>query len=157
MAAYPVDPAADLQLMRSALEQARLAGDAGDVPIGAVIVDGSGTVLAAARNEREKTGDPTAHAEIVAVRAAAVAAGVWNLSGATIAVTVEPCTMCAGALVAARVGTLIFGCPEPKTGAAGSLWDVLRDPRLPHRLQVRGGVLADEAAALMREFFALRR
>ncbi len=143
--------------MRFALEQARLAGEAGDVPIGAVIVDGSGDVLAIGRNEREKTGDPTAHAEIVALRAAAVAAGVWNLSGTTIAVTVEPCTMCAGALVAARVTTLIFGCREPKTGAAGSLWDVVRDPRLPHRLQVRGDVLAEESATLLREFFARRR
>lgn len=157
MAASALDPAVDHLLMRVALEQARLAGEAGDVPIGAVIVDGSGDVLAIGRNEREKTGDPTAHAEIVALRAAAVAAGVWNLSGTTIAVTVEPCTMCAGALVAARVTTLIFGCREPKTGAAGSLWDVVRDPRLPHRLQVRGDVLAEESATLLREFFARRR
>lgn len=157
MAAPALDPAVDHLLMRVALEQARLAGEAGDVPIGAVIVDGSGDVLAIGRNERERTGDPTAHAEIVALRAAAVAAGVWNLSGTTIAVTVEPCTMCAGALVAARVTTLIFGCREPKTGAAGSLWDVVRDPRLPHRLQVRGDVLAEESATLLREFFARRR
>lgn len=157
MAASALDPAVDHLLMRVALEQARLAGEAGDVPIGAVIVDGSGDVLAIGRNERERTGDPTAHAEIVALRAAAVAAGVWNLSGTTIAVTVEPCTMCAGALVAARVTTLIFGCREPKTGAAGSLWDVVRDPRLPHRLQVRGDVLAEESATLLREFFARRR
>jgi len=157
VAASALDPAVDHLLMRVALEQARLAGDAGDVPIGAVIVDGSGDVLATGRNERETTGDPTAHAEIVALRAAAVAAGVWNLSGTTIAVTVEPCTMCAGALVAARVTTLIFGCREPKTGAAGSLWDVVRDPRLPHRLKVRGDVLAEESATLLREFFARRR
>jgi len=157
VAASALDPAVDHLLMRVALEQARLAGEAGDVPIGAVIVDGSGDVLAIGRNERERTGDPTAHAEIVALRAAAVAAGVWNLSGTTIAVTVEPCTMCAGALVAARVTTLIFGCREPKTGAAGSLWDVVRDPRLPHRLQVRGDVLAEESATLLREFFARRR
>jgi len=157
VAASALDPAVDHLLMRIALEQARLAGEAGDVPIGAVIVDGSGDVLAIGRNERETTGDPTAHAEIVALRAAAVAAGVWNLSGTTIAVTVEPCTMCAGALVAARVTTLIFGCREPKTGAAGSLWDVVRDPRLPHRLQVRGDVLAEESATLLREFFARRR
>lgn len=157
MAASDLGPAADLQLMRSALEQARLAGDAGDVPIGAVIVDGSGVLLAAGRNEREKRGDPTAHAEIVVLRAAAAVAGVWNLSGTTIAVTVEPCTMCAGALVAARVSTLVFGCREPKTGAAGSLWDVVRDPRLPHRLEVRGDVLAAESATLLREFFARRR
>jgi len=150
-------PDADLAMMRLALEQARMAGAVGDVPIGAVLADPSGAVLAVGRNERELTGDPTAHAEIVALRAAARAAGVWNLSGTTMAVTVEPCTMCAGALVAARVSKLIFGCWQPKTGAAGSLWDVLRDPRLPHRLEVRADVLADDAAALMRSFFAERR
>lgn len=150
-------PDADLVMMRLALEQARMAGTVGDVPIGAVLADPSGAVLAVGRNERELTGDPTAHAEIVALRAAARAAGVWNLSGTTMAVTVEPCTMCAGALVAARVSKLIFGCWQPKTGAAGSLWDLLRDPRLPHRLEVRADVLADDAAALMRSFFAERR
>lgn len=150
-------PDADLAMMRLALEQARMAGEAGDVPIGAVLADPTGTVLAVGRNERELTGDPTAHAEIVALRAAARAAGGWNLAGTTMAVTVEPCTMCAGALVAARVSKLIFGCWQPKTGAAGSLWDVLRDPRLPHRLEVRSDVLADDAVGLMRSFFAERR
>lgn len=149
-------PADELDLMRLALDQARIAGREGDVPIGAVITL-NGEVVVVGRNERERTGDPTAHAEIVALRRAAQRAGTWNLSGATMAVTVEPCTMCAGALVAARVSRLVFGCWEPKTGAAGSLWDVLRDPRLPHRVEVRGDVLADEAAALMRDFFAQRR
>lgn len=139
------------------MEQAGIAGAADDVPIGAVVADASGALIAVGRNEREATGDPTAHAEIVALRAAAAVAGSWNLSGMTMAVTVEPCTMCAGALVAARISRVVFGCREPKTGAAGSLWDVLRDPRLTHRVEVRGGVLADEAAMLMREFFGRRR
>ncbi len=147
----------DRQLMLAALEQAKIAGAADDVPIGAVVADASGAVIAVGRNEREVTGDPTAHAEIVALRAAAAVTGSWNLSGMTMAVTVEPCTMCAGALVSARIGILIFGCRAPKTGAAGSLWDVLTDPRLTHRVQVRSDVLADEAAALMREFFAGKR
>lgn len=150
-------PEPDRLLMQAALEQAGIAGAADDVPIGAVVADASGALIAVGRNEREATGDPTAHAEIVALRAAAAVAGSWNLSGMTMAVTVEPCTMCAGALVAARISRVVFGCWEPKTGAAGSLWDVLRDPRLTHRVEVRGGVLADEAAMLMREFFARRR
>ncbi|WP_029137574.1 tRNA adenosine(34) deaminase TadA [Nakamurella lactea] len=149
-------PEDDLLLMRLALQQARIAAAADEVPIGAVLALDDSYVVAG-RNQREATVDPTAHAEIVALRIAATHAGTWNLSGATMAVTVEPCTMCAGALVAARVSRLIFGCWEPKTGAAGSLWDVLRDPRLPHRVEVRGDVLADEAAALMRDFFARRR
>lgn len=150
-------PEPDRLLMQAALEQAGIAGAADDVPIGAVVADASGALIAVGRNEREATGDPTAHAEIVALRAAAAVADSWNLSGMTMAVTVEPCTMCAGALVAARISRVVFGCREPKTGAAGSLWDVLRDPRLTHRVEVRGGVLADEAAMLMREFFARRR
>ena len=108
-------------------------------------------------NGREATGDPTAHAEIVALRAAARALGDWNLTGCTIAVTVEPCTMCAGAITLARLDRVVFGCWEPKTGAAGSLWDVLRDRRLTHRAEVRGGVLADECAALLQDFFAAQR
>jgi tRNA(adenine34) deaminase len=108
-------------------------------------------------NAREATGDPTAHAEIVALRAAAASLGHWNLQGCTMAVTVEPCTMCAGAIVASRVARVVFGCWEPKTGAAGSLWDVLRDRRLTHRVEVRGGVLQDECAALLLNFFAGRR
>lgn len=128
-----------------------------DVPIGAVVVDPSGAVVGRGHNMREAAVDPTAHAEIVALRAAAGAVGSWNLSGCTLAVTVEPCTMCAGGAVAARVETVVFGCWEPKTGAAGSLWDVLRDRRLPHRVEVRGGVLAGECAALLERFFAERR
>ncbi|MGE2724150.1 nucleoside deaminase [Mycolicibacterium pulveris] len=148
---------ADEQLVRDALAAARGAGPR-DVPIGAVIVAADGTELARAANAREATGDPTAHAEIVAMRAAAAALGDgWRLEGTTLAVTVEPCTMCAGALVMARVSRLVFGAWEPKTGAVGSLWDVVRDRRLTHRLQVRGGVLADECAAPLEEFFAAQR
>jgi tRNA(adenine34) deaminase len=128
-----------------------------DVPIGAVVYDRDGAELAYGRNEREATGDPTAHAEIVALRRAARARADWHLDGCALVVTVEPCTMCAGALVLARVATLVFGAWEPKTGAVGSLWDVVRDPRLNHRPEVYGGVLADECGELLREFFARRR
>lgn len=154
----PSDASAhDIALMRAALELAALAGAAGEVPIGAVIADATGTIIARGRNEREASGDPTAHAEMVALRAAGAVTGRWNLNGSTVAVTVEPCTMCAGALVQARIRTLIFGCREPKTGAAGSLWDVVSDSRLTHRVQVRPDVLGEQAALLMREFFASRR
>lgn len=147
----------DEDLIRAALAAAAQA-DPRDVPIGAVIVAADGTVLARAANAREALGDPTAHAEIVAIRAAAALLGDgWRLIGATLAVTVEPCTMCAGALVMARVERLVFGAFEPKTGAVGSLWDVVRDRRLTHRPQVRGGVLADECAAPLEDFFATRR
>lgn len=129
------------------------AGGQADVPVGAVVYAPDGTELATGRNERELAADPTAHAEVVALRRAAAATGTWRLTGCTVAVTLEPCTMCAGALVLARVATLVFGAWEPKTGAVGSLWDVVRDRRLPHRLEVYGGVLADECAALMRDFF----
>jgi tRNA(adenine34) deaminase len=124
-----------------------------DVPVGAVLYDASGVELAAAGNEREATGDPTAHAEILVLRRAALLIGNWRLAGCTLVVTLEPCTMCAGALVLARVSTLVFGAWEPKTGAVGSLWDVVRDRRLNHRPEVYGGVLEDECAALMRDFF----
>ena len=124
-----------------------------DVPVGAVVYDPSGVELAAAGNEREATGDPTAHAEILALRRAADRFGSWRLDGCALVVTLEPCTMCAGALVLARVGTLVFGAWEPKTGAVGSLWDVVRDRRLTHRPEVYSGVLADECAAMMRGFF----
>jgi tRNA(adenine34) deaminase len=147
----------DEALIRAALAAARKAGPR-DVPIGAVIVAADGTELARAANAREQFGDPTAHAEILALRAAATVLGDgWRLEGATLAVTVEPCTMCAGALVMARVSRLVFGAWEPKTGAVGSLWDVVRDRRLNHRPEVRGGVLADECAALLEEFFARQR
>ncbi len=139
--------------MRRALAVAASSRHSADVPVGAVVLDPSGAEIAAAGNERERSGDPTAHAEILALRAAAEAVGEWRLSGCTLVVTLEPCTMCAGALVLARVGTLVFGAWEPKTGAVGSLWDVVRDRRLNHRPVVYGGVLEDECAALLRDFF----
>lgn len=147
----------DEELIRAAIAAARSAS-AADVPVGAVVFDADGTVLARAANAREETGDPTAHAEILALRqAAAVHGDGWRLDGATLAVTLEPCTMCAGALVAARVSRVVFGAWEPKTGAVGSLWDVVRDRRLNHRPEVKGGVLADECAALLDEFFRAQR
>jgi tRNA(adenine34) deaminase len=124
-----------------------------DVPVGAVLLGPDGGELATGRNERERTGDPTAHAEVVALRRAAAVTGSWRLEGCTMVVTLEPCTMCAGALVLARVSTLVFGAWEPKTGAVGSLWDVVRDRRLPHRLEVYGGVREAECANLIRDFF----
>ncbi len=147
----------DDALIRAAMSAAGLAG-ADDVPIGAVVFGPDGVELARAANAREQLGDPTAHAEILALRAAARVYGDgWRLEGTTLAVTVEPCTMCAGALVMARVAQVVFGAWEPKTGAAGSLWDVVRDRRLTHRPQVRGGVLAEECAALLEGFFAGHR
>ncbi|MEB3034810.1 nucleoside deaminase [[Mycobacterium] nativiensis] len=147
----------DDELIRLALEAAREAGPR-DVPVGAVVVGPDGTVLARAANAREALDDPTAHAELLAIREAAALLGDgWRLTGATLAVTLEPCTMCAGALVAARVARLVFGAFEPKTGAVGSLWDVVRDRRLNHRPEVRGGVLAAECAAPLEEFFARQR
>ncbi len=143
--------------MASALDAAADAGD-DDVPIGAVVFDPGGIELARAANRREADADPTAHAEILALRAAAAAFGDgWRLPGCTIAVTVEPCTMCAGAITLARIGTLVFGAWEPKTGAVGSLWDVVRDPRLAHRPQVRGGILEDRCRELMIDFFQQQR
>jgi tRNA(adenine34) deaminase len=149
--------ASDEALMRRALEVAAAAPRTGDVPIGAVVVDPDGRELAAACNAREALGDPTAHAEMLALRAAAAVRGEWRLSDCTIAVTVEPCTMCAGALGLARVARVVFGAWEPKTGAVGSLWDVLRDRRLNHRPEVVAGALAPECAALLEDFFAARR
>ena len=147
----------DSDLVRLALEAAAGAGPR-DVPIGAVVVGPDGVELARAANAREELGDPTAHAEILALRAAARVLGDgWRLEGTTLAVTVEPCTMCAGALVMARVARVVFGAWEPKTGAVGSLWDVVRDRRLTHRPEVRGGVLADECAAPLEAFFARQR
>jgi tRNA(adenine34) deaminase len=148
---------ADDHLIRAALAVAATAGPR-DVPIGAVVFAADGTELARAVNAREELGDPTAHAEILAIRAAAQVLGDgWRLTGATLAVTVEPCTMCAGALVMARIDRLVFGAWEPKTGAVGSLWDVVRDRRLNHRPEVTGGVLADECARLLEAFFARQR
>ena len=149
-----VTTGADVALVRRALEVACGAAATGDIPVGAVLVNADGVELAAACNAREATGDPTAHAEMLALRAGAARLGVgWRLTGCTLAVTVEPCTMCAGALVAARVDRLVFGAWEPKTGAVGSLWDVVRDRRLNHRLEVHGGVLAEECAELLRRLW----
>ena len=142
--------------MRLALEQARRAEAHGDVPIGAVLLAPDGALVAAAGNERELTGDPTAHAEVLVLRRAAAALGSWRLSGCSLVVTLEPCTMCAGALVLARVERLVFGAYDPKAGAVASLFDVVRDPRLTHRVDVRGGILAAECGALLREFFVSR-
>jgi tRNA(adenine34) deaminase len=141
--------------MRRALQVARSSVD--DVPVGAVIYSATGEEIGFGHNEREATNDPTAHAEIVALRKAAMAKGSWRLDGCTLVVTVEPCTMCAGAIVLARVARVVFAAWEPKTGAAGSLWDVLRDRRLNHRPEVVGGVLATECAALLESFFATHR
>ena len=143
--------------MRSALEQAALAAEAGDVPVGCVVLTPAGETVGAASNRREAAGDPTAHAEVVALRQAAAALGSWRLSGCTLVVTLEPCTMCAGALVLSRVARLVFGAHDPKAGAVGSLWDVVRDRRLNHRPEVVAGVLAEESAALLRDFFATHR
>jgi tRNA(adenine34) deaminase len=143
--------------MRLALRQADLTAAAGDVPVGAVVVDSSGDVIGSGHNAREATGDPTAHAEIVALRAAASSVGGWRLAGCTLVVTLEPCTMCAGALVLARVDRVVFGAVDPKAGAVGSLWDVVRDRRLNHRPEVTGGVLEAECGELLRSFFEGRR
>jgi tRNA(adenine34) deaminase len=144
--------------MREALAVAAGAALTGlDVPVGAVILGPDGGTVARAHNQREELRDPTAHAEIVVLRAAAAAAGGWRLDGHTLVVTLEPCTMCAGALTAARIARLVYGAADPKAGAVGSLWDVLRDRRLPHRTEVLAGVLADECGALLRDFFAQRR
>jgi tRNA(adenine34) deaminase len=143
--------------IRAALDEARLAVGSGDVPIGAVVLDASGSVLGRGHNVRERDGDPTGHAELVALRRAAQARGEWRLDGCTLAVTLEPCTMCAGAIVLARLDRLVFGAHDPKAGAVGSLWDVVRDRRLNHRPEVVGGLLADECSALLDDFFAHQR
>jgi tRNA(adenine34) deaminase len=143
-------------LMSLALERAREAEAHGDVPIGAVVAR-DGEPLASAGNERELRRDPTAHAEILAIQAAAEALGGWRLSGTTLYVTLEPCAMCAGAIVLARIPAVVFGAPDPKAGAAGSVLDVLAEPALNHRPQVSGGVLEPQCAALLRDFFATRR
>lgn len=150
---------ADDAAMGLALEQARAAAEhpRPDVPIGAVVLGPDGTVLAAAGNRREADEDPTAHAEILALREAARVTGRWNLSGCTLAVTLEPCTMCAGAIVLARIRRVVIGAMDPKAGAAGSLYDVLREPRLNHRAEVTMGVREQECGELLRAFFRARR
>jgi tRNA(adenine34) deaminase len=144
------------RLMGLAVERAREAKGHGDVPIGAVVARG-GEPLAAAGNERELRRDPTAHAEILAIRAAAEALGGWRLPDTTLYVTLEPCAMCAGAVVLARIPAVVFGAPDPKAGAAGSVLDVLGEPALNHRPQVTGGLMEEECSALLRDFFETRR
>jgi tRNA(adenine34) deaminase len=155
-AADPPAPA-DVAAMRLALAQARSAEAHGDVPVGAVVVDAAGIVLGAGRNEREHAQDPTAHAEILALRRAAAAVGSWRVLDATLVVTLEPCAMCAGAIVLSRVPRVVFGASDPKAGAAGSVLDILAQPALNHRPEVVGGVLADECGELLRAFFRARR
>jgi tRNA(adenine34) deaminase len=143
--------------MRLALAEAAEAASQGEVPVGAVILGPSGAVIARGRNSREADRDPTAHAEIVAIRSAARRAGGWRLDGHALVVTLEPCTMCAGAISAARIGRLVYGAADPRAGAVGSLWDVLRDSRVSPWPEVIGGVLADECLGLIRTFFSERR
>jgi tRNA(adenine34) deaminase len=137
--------------MRAAIAEAEAAGP--DVPVGAVLIDNTGTIIGRGRNAREASGDPTAHAEILALRAAAEIRADWRLDDCTLVVTLEPCTMCAGALLAGRVGRLVYGAADPRAGAAGSVWDVLHDPRLGPPVEVLSGLLAGECAALLRDFF----
>jgi tRNA(adenine34) deaminase len=152
-----IDAHAQEALMDEALAEARLAIGHGDVPVGAVVTDSDGRIVGRGRNRREADGDPTAHAEVVALRDAAATLGTWRLDGCTLVVTLEPCTMCAGALVQARIGTLVFGSDDAKAGAVVSLFDAVRDPRLPHTTAVVRGVRAEESSTLLREFFAERR
>jgi tRNA(adenine34) deaminase len=148
---------ADHTAMGVALDEARTAGAAGDVPVGAVVVSADGTLLARAHNRRESENDPTAHAEIVALRAAATAIGSWRLDGCTLYVTLEPCAMCAAAGVLARLRSVVWATPDPKAGFAGSLANLLDDPRLNHRVAVRGGLRSQEAEVLLQQFFAKLR
>lgn len=143
--------------MRLALAEAEAAAAAGEVPVGAVVLDAAGTIVARGRNQREAECDPTGHAEIVAIRAAARAVGDWRLDGLTLVVTLEPCTMCAGAITEARLGRLVYGAADPRAGAVGSLWDVIRDQRLAPVPEVIGNVLPDECLNVIRRFFAERR
>ena len=143
--------------MRLALDEAVLALPSGDVPVGAVVLDGAGAVVARGHNERERVGDPTAHAEVLALRRAAAVVGEWRLAGCTLVVTLEPCAMCAGAVSLSRLDRLVFGAWDPKAGAVGSLWDLVRDTRLSTRPEVVAGVLADSCGELLRAFFAGHR
>ena len=143
--------------MRSAISEAALAAQSGDVPVGALVLSARGDELGRGHNAREMRQDPTAHAEVLALQAAATRLGTWRLTGCTLVVTLEPCTMCAGAAVLARVARLVYGADDPKAGAVGSLWDVVRDRRLNSRPEVIGGVLAAECAAQLRSFFEQHR
>jgi len=147
----------DDEAMGLALEEARQALAHGDIPVGAIVLDATHTVIARRHNERERAGDPTAHAEILAIRDAAAASDGWRLTDATLFVTLEPCPMCAGALVAARARRVVFGAPDPKAGATGSLYNLCADPRLNHEIAVTHGVRAEESAQLLADFFARRR
>lgn len=153
----PPSPAWLDEVMGLALDQALLSARTADVPVGAVLLGPDGSLLGAGHNRREAERDVTGHAEILALRAASAAVADWQLTGCTLAVTLEPCTMCAGALVQARVARLVFGAWDPKAGAAGSLWDVVRDRRLNHRPEVYGGIRAAECGELLTDFFARRR
>lgn len=148
---------ADTDGMLRALALAEQAAAAGEVPVGAVLLDASGAIIGEGRNTREQTHDPTGHAEVVAMRQAAASISSWNLEGCTLVVTLEPCVMCAGAILQARVGRVVFGAWDEKAGAAGSMYDVLRDRRLPYRAEVVGGVSEDASTALLRDFFEQRR
>lgn len=143
--------------MRAALAEAEAAARAGDVPVGAVVLDAAGAIVARGRNRREEDADPTAHAELVAIRAAARATGSWRLEPLTLVVTLEPCPMCAGAVINARMSRLVFGAADQRAGAVGSLWDVVRDQRYAPVPEVIGGILADDCLALLQRFFAERR
>ena len=143
--------------MLQALESAKLASEHGDVPVAALVLDASGNTIGAGRNERELRGDPTAHAEVLALRAAAEHTGDWHLESTTLVVTLEPCAMCAGAILQARVPVVVFGAWDEKAGAAGSVYDLLRDRRLPHRVEVFAGVLAEESSAMLKAFFEAKR
>jgi tRNA(adenine34) deaminase len=158
------EPAMRRAITEAAAAASGLTGDSGDagriaadVPVGAVVLDGSGEIVATGRNQREADADPTAHAEVVALRAAGRARASWRLDGFTLVVTLEPCTMCAGALLASRLARLVYGAADPHAGAAGSVWDVLNDPRLGRPVEIVSGVLADDCAALLRDFFGERR
>jgi tRNA(adenine34) deaminase len=151
-----MDERQDQQFMRTAIDQAKIADENGDVPIGAVIVH-KNQIIAKAYNQREQLQDPTAHAEIIALTQAAAAMENWHLNGCTMYVTLEPCPMCAGALVLARIDRLVYGCDDPKTGAVKSLYNIVQDSRLNHRLEVTSDVLADECGKLLTEFFQQRR
>ncbi len=156
MTGWPVDPEL-AGWMGLALEQAALAVSTGDVPVGAVVLDPSGTVVGTGVNRREADGDPTAHAELLALRSAASSVGEWRLAGCTLVVTLEPCAMCAGAIVLSRVSRLVLGAWDPKAGAAGSVWDLVRDRRVNHRVEVVGGVREAECSRLLVDFFTEHR
>jgi tRNA(adenine34) deaminase len=145
------------EAMRLAIAQALEADAVGDVPVGAVVIDATGATIGSGHNQRESTGDPTAHAEVLAIRAASRTRGSWRLDDCTLVVTLEPCTMCAGASVLARLQRVVYGAVDPKAGAVGSLWDVVRDRRLNHRPEVVSGVLADECEDLLRGWFERKR